>query len=1077
MSKLYILIFFVFILTSSISAQQTIVFHEDFELPSLDDSITSTTTTNGIKHWEISTNLHSQGNRSDSCTVVTNGTTYITSALFSTLNKYYVVLSFDQISKVDCSDNATIEVSGDSGVTWTKLTNQHYLGFSSFHQDGDKFCVVAYATLWHPGVSNAIPLNSWWKSEQFNVSALLSNKAAAQIRFKLQDAGPSGGNNHYGWLIDNIKVIADLSEFTPPTIAMASNNPVGSTYSLGPFTIKAKIKDNSGIDTAILVFSTGNNVFDTIGMLPLTGDTMYAQIPAVSDSTQIYYKIKAWDNSLLHNLNANPANGFHNLHVLKFFTPPYYTNFDLPQNLWTTENNVINGWQLGTPNFGQTNSAHSAPNAWDISLNSAYTNYADCKLYSPKFKFTGITNATLSFWVNYQTESSWDGVCLEYSTNGMSWTVLGTVNNPLATNWYNSVMIFTNQPAWNGNSGGWKKCTYPLNMFSNMGIVYFRFVFISDGSDVLSGFSIDDFAIELPVVQSAALTKLVSPVSGCDYGTNPVSILLKNTGMNPINPGFTASYKINNGAIFSETVPIGVPVGDSLLFNFSTPINLNNQNDTTFNLKSWVQVLNDPNHNDDTIQKTVHSKIVPPVPIVSNQILEYPVTTTLTASSSFPVEWYNNAFGGIPLTTGNTYSPPALLQTSVFFAEAVSLNGCRSARAGDTVFVINVPEIRGQLRYDNVTSTPLKDTEVTLYQDATAIATTISGPIGNYIFPNIWQPDAYNIKVSCTKPHGSINSVDAMLVMQHFAGAANLSPLQKKAADVNLTGNINSVDALNIMRCFVGLITTFPAGDWVFEDGSIVLADSNDVIKLIKGLCTGDVNGSNTPINKEETFVGIDKHPAIVLAEINTVGDLPVYAEIPDAFNSISLILRYNPSTVRIMEVNPGPELLHDSSSLFLSNVTADEIRIAWFSLNAVNNNINEPVFTIKYELLMPVNPVFEVVDGSMFTNYDGTPLLTKLRIPEIKTEQPGISLTAFPNPSNGNILLTYQVPEQSQITLALGDNLGRKKLLQETKVQAGQQCSFSLYAGQLPAGVYYVQLEVRTKTQYSQEQVKVIVN
>jgi hypothetical protein len=84
----------------------------------------------------------------------------------------------------------------------------------------------------------------------------------------------------------------------------------------------------------------------------------------------------------------------------------------------------------------------------------------------------------------------------------------------------------------------------------------------------------------------------------------------------------------------------------------------------------------------------------------------------------------------------------------------------------------------------------------------------------------------------------------------------------------------------------------------------------------------GDVNGSNTPINKEETFVGIDKHPAIVLAEINTVGDLPVYAEIPDAFNSISLILRYNPSTVRIMEVkenagNPATNVLEYGSFSF----------------------------------------------------------------------------------------------------------------------------------------------------------------
>ena len=73
-----------------------------------------------------------------------------------------------------------------------------------------------------------------------------------------------------------------------------------------------------------------------------------------------------------------------------------------------------------------------------------------------------------------------------------------------------------------------------------------------------------------------------------------------------------------------------------------------------------------------------------------------------------------------------------------------------------------------------------------------------------------------------------------------------LTGLRKTAADVNMANNINSVDAMMVEEKFVGMITSFPAGDWVFSHDTITVNNTN-IIHNIHGLCTGDVNASFTP--------------------------------------------------------------------------------------------------------------------------------------------------------------------------------------------------------------------------------------
>lgn len=198
----------------SLSAQ-VVIYQEDFEPPSLDDLVTSTINNDGTPHWGVTSSLATSGTNTDSCRVSTMTTAYLTTNFFNTLGYSEAILEFNHICKINFFDIAEVEATGDSGQTWTKLNSTHYWGAGNFATNGNSFSAVSYGNLWLPGNDNAVPQNSWWKTETFDVSPICGSSPYAAIRFKLTDGGPPGGQNNYGWLIDDIKITIDMITQTP----------------------------------------------------------------------------------------------------------------------------------------------------------------------------------------------------------------------------------------------------------------------------------------------------------------------------------------------------------------------------------------------------------------------------------------------------------------------------------------------------------------------------------------------------------------------------------------------------------------------------------------------------------------------------------------------------------------------------------------------------------------------------------------------------------------------------------------------------------------------------------------------
>ncbi|MCX6270916.1 MAG: hypothetical protein NTU44_06800 [Bacteroidetes bacterium] len=165
-------------------------------------------------------------------------------------------------------------------------------------------------------------------------------------------------------------------------------------------------------------------------------------------------------------------------------------------------------------------------------------------------------------------------------------------------------------------------------------------------------------------------------------------------------------------------------------------------------------------------------------------------------------------------------------------------NPCASVSGGS---------VNGQVLYDNAQLTPLGSTWVYL-QSLTRITldSVMTDEAGNYHFCGL-ENTTYRFAFKPLTPIGGITNEDVQDIFMDYMGFGTLSPFRQLAGDVNRNQYINSTDAMLALRRVLSQISSFPTGNWVFEDPYVVIQDGSSIILNIKGLCTGDANGSYVP--------------------------------------------------------------------------------------------------------------------------------------------------------------------------------------------------------------------------------------
>lgn len=197
----------VFIFTFSSRGQ--IVFHENFDAPSLGDSVS--TIFNGLHGFAQNSRLGLYaGDFCDSAFIDISDSIILETNAFSTLGMDTVYFTFKHICKVDYLDVAKLYASNDNGQTWVQLTGEYLTNWlcppgAPFAAQGNLFSAGSYP-VWNPGNPSAVPDTNWWRYEFFDLSALIGNVSQAKIRWVMKDDNFPGGNGNAGWYIDDIQV-------------------------------------------------------------------------------------------------------------------------------------------------------------------------------------------------------------------------------------------------------------------------------------------------------------------------------------------------------------------------------------------------------------------------------------------------------------------------------------------------------------------------------------------------------------------------------------------------------------------------------------------------------------------------------------------------------------------------------------------------------------------------------------------------------------------------------------------------------------------------------------------------------
>jgi len=278
-------------------AQIVSIANETFE-----GSLTGWTITPGTS-WRADTNLYVSSHTSYKGIVPIGNnagdTSVLTSPLYNFSSYSYIWLQFSHICKVSGYDICRIEYKENyGGASWAAIPTSSYKGSGVY--TNAMFNHASY-TEWQANDSLATPGNTWWKTENFDVSDEVSY-AQVQFRFIITRGTALGTYFVYGWLIDNFNIIASNNPISPPEVAITST--YGDTvFNTGPFEIEAKVATRTPaplLTPKLYYAATYNNVttHDSIVMIPIAGDSMWkAIIPQHMFGTSIVYSIVGMDTA------------------------------------------------------------------------------------------------------------------------------------------------------------------------------------------------------------------------------------------------------------------------------------------------------------------------------------------------------------------------------------------------------------------------------------------------------------------------------------------------------------------------------------------------------------------------------------------------------------------------------------------------------------------------------------------------------------------------------------------------------------------------------------------------------------
>jgi len=180
----------------------------------------------------------------------------------------------------------------------------------------------------------------------------------------------------------------------------------------------------------------------------------------------------------------------------------------------------------------------------------------------------------------------------------------------------------------------------------------------------------------------AHLIQILPLQEGCGPGLDTVRVEITNDATALLPAGYTVSYRRGTDPAVTETVNTAIPVGDTIIYSFSTLLNLNTSADTTYTITAWVDALDDNLPVNDTATRQVVSLATPPPPAaVSPVTISYGNSAILDANTLLYNEWYKHPTNP-KVASGSVYQTPVLYDTTTYYAQTFFGNPAQDFQVG-----------------------------------------------------------------------------------------------------------------------------------------------------------------------------------------------------------------------------------------------------------------------------------------------------------------------------------------------------------------------------------------------------------
>ncbi len=377
-----------------------------------------------------------------------------------------------------------------------------------------------------------------------------------------------------------------------------------------------------------------------------------------------------------------------------------------------------------------------------------------------------------------------------------------------------------------------------------------------------------------------------------------------------------------------------------------------------------------------------------------------------------------------------------------------------------------ITDLEGFVTYDNIVSQGMNGVNISLYNSlgnlvGSPVTTATNGTHGYYQFSAVPQ-DYYTMMVQTSAPWAGtpyVSGLDALLVELHTAGVYPLSGINLMAANVNGGPTVNATDALLIKKRVIGEISSFPAGDWVFDNGIVNGFGSPVSVYNFQGLCTGDVNGSYNPV------VGVKSTSSIALIDagvqreaINSRFSYKVKSGFAGNLGAMTLFLNFNESLFR----------LHSITSPFSGmdySVRNGQITVVWTDL--AGYNLSEEIVLLNLELELKGalnNPVYPIHfnDGCEFADVMANVFPSpKIKMAKVTSGSSELIFTVTPNPVTTEASFNFTLPTEGNVSIELANIFGSKvlKTVDEAYTAGNHKVAINAQTTGLPAGIYFATL------------------